>query len=154
LFPNRAPLTGENFLGYVDKRRCNEFHFYRVVNLKNQKNDKLKTKVIKRGLGFNRHLDKLPPIPHESYNITNNRHLNGTIPMARNELGTAKSEIFICINDQPNLNYNGKLYLDRQDFAAFISVISGMHIINFVHQLPSNNQMLNYPIIIKSANGM
>ncbi len=96
----------------------------------------------------------MPQIPHESYNITNIRHLNDTISMARNKLGTAYSEIFICINDQPDFNYNGKRYLDRQGFTAFGLVIFGMQIINPSHQLPSNNQMLNHPVKIKSTRGI
>ena len=150
LFPHKAPLTVENFLRYVDEGRYDDFHFYRVVDLKNQKNDNVKIEVIQGGLGFDKHPNKLPPIPHESTNITNIRHLNGTISMARNKPGIANSEIFICINDQPDLNYNGKRNPDRQGFAAFGSVISGMQIINFIHQLPSNNQILNHPIKIRS----
>ena len=46
LFPHKAPLTVENFLRYVDEGRYNDFHFYRVVDLKNQKNDNVKIEVI------------------------------------------------------------------------------------------------------------
>ena len=53
--------------------------------------------------------------------------------MARNKPGTVNSEIFICINDLPDLNYNVKRNPDRQGFAAFESVIFGMKIINFIH---------------------
>ena len=150
LFPHKAPLTVENFLRYVEEGRYNDFHFYRVVYLENQKYDNVKIEVIQGGLGFDKHPNKLSLIPHESTNITNIRHLNGTIPIARNKPGTANSELFICINDQADLNYNGKRNLDRQGFAASKSVISGMQIINFTHQLPSNNQVLNHPIKIKS----
>ena len=150
LFPHKAPLTFENFSRYVDEGHYNDFHFYRVVDLKNQKNNNVKIEVIQGGLGFDKHPNTLPPIPHESTNITNIRHLNGTIPIARNKPGTANSELFICINDQADLNYNGKRNRDRQGFAASKSVISGMQIINFTHQLPSNNQVLNHPVKIKS----
>ena len=119
LFSHKAPLTFENFLRYVDEGRYNDFHFYRVVNLKNQKNGNVKVEVIQGGLGFDKHPNRLPPVPHEPNNITNIRHLNGTISMARNKPGTANSEIFICINDQPDLNHHGKRNPDRQGFAAF-----------------------------------
>ena len=39
--------------------------------------------------------------------------------MARNKPGTASSEIFICINDQPELDYNGSRNPDGLGFAAF-----------------------------------
>ena len=48
--------------------------------------------------------------------------------MARNEPGTANSEIFICINDQPELGYNGSRNPDGLGFAAFGMVKSGMYI--------------------------
>ena len=91
----------KNFLLYVEEDRCSDFTFYRIVNLKNQNSYSVKIEVIQGRLGFNQHPDVLPPISHESTNKTDLKHLNGTISMARNEPGTASSEIFICINDQP-----------------------------------------------------
>jgi len=45
--------------------------------------------------------------------------VNGTITKARIEPEIASSEIFICINDQPELNYGGRGNIDGQGFAAF-----------------------------------
>ena len=150
LFPHKATLTVENFLRYVNEGRYNDFHFYRVVDLKNPRNNNVKIEVIQGGLGFDKHPNKLPSISHESTNITNIRYLNGTISMARNKQGIANSEIFIINTNQPNLNYNGKQNPDGKGFTAFEYVISGIQIIKFTHQLPSNNRMLNDPIKIKS----
>ena len=97
--PHKAPLTFKNILKYVEEGRYDDFHFYRAVDLKNQKNYNVKIEVIQGGLGFDKHLNKLPSITHESTNIANIRHLNGTISMARNKPGPANSEIFICISD-------------------------------------------------------
>ena len=30
LYPDKAPITVSNFLKYIDKKRYNDFHFYRV----------------------------------------------------------------------------------------------------------------------------
>ena len=150
LLPNQAPITVKNFLQYIDEDRYSDFTFYRVVNMRNQNSDSVKIEVIQGGLGFNKHLDVLPPISHETTNITNLKHLNGTISMARNEPGTASSEIFICINDQPELDYNGSRNPDGLGFAAFGMVKSGMDIIKKIQQSPSNGQMLNKPIRVKS----
>ena len=70
--------------------------------------------------------------------------------MARNEPGTASSEIFICINDQPELDHNVSRNLDGLGFAAFGMVKSGMDIIKKIQQSPSNGQILNKPIRVKS----
>ena len=46
--------------------------------------------------------------------------------MARMEPGTASSEIFICINDQPQLDFGGLRNPHGYGFAAFGRVSSGM----------------------------
>ena len=73
-----------------------------------------------------------------------------SISMARNEPGSASSEIFICINDQPELNYSGTHNPNGLEFAAFGIVKSGMDIAKKVQQFPSDGQMLNKPIRVKS----
>ena len=70
--------------------------------------------------------------------------------MARNEPGSASSEIFICINDQPELDYNGSRNPDGLGFAAFGMVKSGMDIVKKIQQSPSDGQMLKKPIRVKS----
>ena len=70
--------------------------------------------------------------------------------MARNEPGTASSEIFICFNDQPELDYNGSRNPDGLGFAAFGMVKSGMDIVKKIQQSLSGGQMLNKPIRVKS----
>ena len=146
LLPNQAPITVKNFLRYIDEDRYSDFTFYRVVNMKNQNSDSVKIEVIQGGLGFNQHPDVLPPISHESTNKTDLKHLNGTISMARNEPGTARSGI----NDQPELDYNGSRNPDGLGFAAFGMVKSGMDIVKKIQQSPSDGQMLNKPIRVKS----
>ena len=115
--------------------------FYRVVPSENQNSYSVKIEVIQGKLGFNKHPDVLPPISHESTNKTDLKHLNGTISMARNDPGSASSEIFICINDQPELIYNGSRNPDGLGFAAFGMVKSGMDIVKKIQQSPSNGQM-------------
>ena len=110
--------------------------------MKNQPNDKIKIEVIQGGLGFDYHPLELPPISHETTIISGINHLKGTISMARLEPGTASSEIFICINDQPELDYGGKRNSDGQGFAAFGKVILGMDIVKIIHSLPEKEQLL------------
>ena len=72
--------------------------------------------------------------------------------MARIEPGSASSEIFICINDQPELDYNGMRNPDGQGFAAFGRVKSGMEIVKKIQQQPSNEQILERKIKVYSIN--
>ena len=70
--------------------------------------------------------------------------------MARLEPGTASSEIFICINDQPELDFGGKRNPDGQGFAAFGKVISGMDVIRKIQLLPETNQILDKVVKVNS----
>ena len=150
LYPDRAPITVSNFLRYVDKNRYEDLHFYRVVHMKNQPDNDVKIEVIQGGLGFDKHPMELPTILHETTDKTGIRHLNGTLSMARLEPGTASSEIFICINDQPELDYSGKRNPDDQGFAAFGKVISGMDVIRKIQLLPETKQMLDKVVKVNS----
>ena len=71
--------------------------------------------------------------------------------MARLEPGTASSEFFICINDQPELDYGGSRNPDGQGFAAFGQVLEGLDILEKIQNLDSKNQILDkiVPIQIK-----
>ena len=150
LYSQKAPITVKNFLRYVDENRYNDFHFYRVVNLDNQTNSSIKIEVIQGGLGFERHPNELPSIFHETTKVTQIKHLDGTISMARNKPGTASSEIFICINDQPELDYNGKRNPDGQGFAAFGRVKSGMEVVKMIQRQSSIEQILIKTIKVNS----
>ena len=70
--------------------------------------------------------------------------------MARMEPGTASSEIFICINDQPELDFKGLRNPDGYGFAAFGRVRSGMDIVKMIQALPSIEQKLNNTVKVDS----
>ena len=150
LYPDRAPITVSNFLRYVDENRYEDFHFYRVVHMENQPDNDVKIEVIQGGLWFDKHPMELPTIIHETTDKTGIRHLNGILSMARLEPGTASSEIFICINDQPELDYSGKRNPDGQGFAAFGKVISGMDVIRKIQLLPETKQILDKVVKVNS----
>ena len=150
LYPDRAPITVSNFLMYVDENRYKDFHFYRVVHMENQPDNDVKIEVIQGGLGFDKHPMELPTIAHETTDKTGLRQLNGTLSMARMEPGTASSEIFICINDQPELDFGGKRNPDGQGFAAFGKVISGMDVVRKIQLLPETNQILDKVVKVNS----
>lgn len=141
VFVQQAPISAGNFLTYVNDSLYINSVFYRVVTLQNQPNSKLKIEVIQGGL-FSDERTHYAPILHETTQTTGILHKSGVISYARAEPGSAGSEIFICIGDQPELDFGGKRNPDRQGFAAFGKVIEGMDIVRKIQQLPEKDQML------------
>jgi peptidyl-prolyl cis-trans isomerase A (cyclophilin A) len=142
-----APATSSNFLRYTDAHLLDSTCFYRVVRMDNQPNDSVKIEVIQGG----RYKDEdncFPPIIHETTNITGLKHLDGVISMARSAPGTATSEFFICVGDQPELDFGGKRNKDGQGFAAFGWVVKGMDVVRKIHSIRAPGQYLDKPVKI------
>src|SRR5438552_677688 len=149
-----APVTAANFLRYVDAHQYDGGLFHRTVTLANQPKDAVKIEVVQAGANEATRADRFPPIPLERTNQTGLKHQDGTISMARGAgADTARSDFFICINDQPSLDFGGTRNPDGQGFAAFGRVTRGMDVVRRIHQAPNNDaQRLTPPIkILKAA---
>jgi len=161
LYPESAPVTVANFLQYVDGEYYdNEASFYRTVRMDNQVQNKIKIEVIQGGLGME--VPDLPfdPIAHETTQTSGILHKDGVISMGRLEPGTATSEFFICINDQPELDFGGARYPDGQGFATFGVVVKGMDVVRAIQAMKTDmpegeeleytsGQMLIEPVVIQ-----
>ena len=144
-----APVTALNFLRHIELKTYNDAVFYRVVRMDNQPNNKVKIEVIQGGLYADEKIDRQPPIPHETTKSTGLKHLDGTVSMARNQPGTASTEFFICVGDQPELDFGGSRNGDGQGFAAFGKVIQGMDVVRKIQQLNDTSQYLVEPVKIQ-----
>jgi peptidyl-prolyl cis-trans isomerase A (cyclophilin A) len=144
-----APVTTANFLRYVDAGRYDGGLIHRAVTMANQPNNKVKIEVIQGRPNQNQ--KEFPPIPLERTNKTGLRHKDGTLSMARDGPNTATGDFFICIGDQPSLDYGGARNPDGQGFAAFGRVIEGMDVVRKIQRQPSNAQQLTPPIEIREA---
>ena len=157
LFVDKAPISSANFLAYADKGLLDGGSFYRTVSPKND-NNPATISVIPGGL--NRDDSPLPAIAHETTAATGLRHTDGVISMARDAPGTAGSEFFICLGDNPALDFGGARNKDGQGFAAFGRVVEGMDVVRKIlasktDGVPTNpsmkGQMINPPVAIASA---
>jgi len=169
-----APFTAENFLHYVDGGFYDGGKFHRTVRLDNQSNANLKAEAIGAGIdpkadrtnlpndsiaieviqgGINpvRSSDQRLAINLERTSETGLRHLDGTISMARLTPDSAVSDFFICINDQPDLDFGGQRNPDGQGFAAFGQVTGGMDVVRTIQTQPSNGQALDPHVAIVRA---
>ena len=108
----------------------------------NQPDSKVKIAVVQAGLDSLRVKD-FPPIKLERTSVTRLRHIDGTISMARDGPNTATSDFFICIGDQPSLDFGGKRNPDGQGFAAFGRVVLGMDVVRKIHAAPAEGQTLD-----------
>jgi len=148
LYPEKAPVTVSNFLAHVEKGDYTNSVFYRVVRMDNQPHNKVRIEVIQGGLFHDDVIDSIAPIIHETTRETGILHSDGVISMARNEPGSASTEFFICIGDQPSLDYGGKRNPDKQGFAAFGKVINGMGVARAIQALPDEGQYLKEKVLI------
>jgi len=149
IYPDQAPLTVSNFLSLVEGGVYTNAIFYRVVRMDNQPQSKEKIEVIQGGLFQDSLVNQYTSIEHETTEDTRIKHTDGVISMARNMPGTASTEFFICIGDQPSLDFGGKRNPDGQGFAAFGKVINGMEVVRAIQTQPDDGQYLQKQVLIK-----
>lgn len=151
--PAVAPITVANYLAHVDRGLLDGGAVYRIVTLANQAPEtRHKIEVVQWGM--NRPDDKppaLPPIAHETTRQTGLRHLDGTVSMARAQPGTATAEFFVCIGEQPALDFGGGRNPDGLGFAAFGRVVEGMDVVRTLHARGEADQYLAQPIRVRSV---
>ncbi len=152
LYPEKAPKTVAAFLSYVDSGFYKNSSFYRVLKAEDQPSNSFKSDLIQGGMWQSNYKKQLtlPGIPHESTKETGILHKNGVISLARTTPGTANTEFFICIGDQPAYDYGGSANADGQGFAAFGKVIEGMDVVKQIHRQPDNNTSFTPPLLIKN----
>ena len=149
LYEEKAPVTVSNFLAHVENGDYTNSVFYRVVRMDNQPHNKVKIEVIQGGLFHDELVDTISPIIHETTEETGILHSDGVISMARNEPGSASTEFFICIGEQPPLDYGGDRNPDNQGFAAFGKVVQGMDVVRAIQALPDEGQYLREHVLIR-----
>jgi peptidyl-prolyl cis-trans isomerase A (cyclophilin A) len=139
LDPARAPATVANFLKYVDAGHYNGGTFHRTVKMDNQPESSVKIQVIQAGVNPDLAKSGFPPIALERTSVTGLKHVDGAVSMARGAADSATSGWFICIEDQPSLDFGGARNPDGQGFAAFGSVSTGMDVVRQIQQAPSSS---------------
>lgn len=134
LYTDKAPLSAGDFMAYVEKAMFdNQLRFHRVVRPDND-HGKPVISVIQAGLKDD--APRRPAIAHETTEQTGIRHLDGTLSIARAAPGTGGgSDFFICVGDQPALDFGAGRNSDGQGFAAFGRVMSGMDVVRKINAM-------------------
>jgi peptidyl-prolyl cis-trans isomerase A (cyclophilin A) len=146
-----APITAANFLKYVEAGHYDGGRFHRTVRLDNQPDNPVKIEVVQAGVDPRREREAWAPIQIERTRDTGLKHRNGTVSMARDGPDSATSDLFICIGDQPELDFGGRRNPDGQGFAAFGRVVRGMDVVRKIHGSAADHQGLTPPVSIQSA---
>ena len=148
VYPDKAPITVANFLNYVDQHLYDNTNFFRVCTPENEQERKVKIEVIQGGEVSE--TKQYKPIELETTKQSGLKHQDGTLSMARDLPNSATASFFICINNQPELDYAGKRNPDGQGFAAFGKVTRGMKVVHKIQSQKEKDQYLIQPVMIYS----
>ena len=131
LLPDRAPITVENFLGYVRSGQYDGTVFHRVIR-----------DFMIQGGGYMTSLaykQTQAPIKNEANNGLKN--LRGTVAMARlSDPNSASSQFFINVADNAQLNYTSPQDGRTWGYAVFAKVVSGMDVVDEIRKVPTSNE--------------
>ncbi len=151
----RAPVTAANFLKYVDGGLYDGGRFHRATRPDNYipaPPNRPMMEVIQAGINPARRSEGFPPVALERTSVTGLRHVAGTVSMARSpDADSARSDFFICLDDQPSLDFGGMRFDDGQGAAAFGRVVAGMDVVRKIQQQPVEKQALTPPVTITKA---
>jgi len=127
----RAPVSGANFLRYVDRKRLDGIVFYRVVKVQDHFG------FVQFGVQ-NDPKRVLPPIKHEPTTTTGIRHTDFTLSLPRLKPGSAQGEFTIMLGDQPSFDADPSKPGDNLGFAAFAHVVEGRDVILKIFDAPTS----------------
>jgi cyclophilin family peptidyl-prolyl cis-trans isomerase len=152
LYPDKAPITVENFLKYVDEGFYDNLIFHRVMPGFMVQGGGMTDQVVEKSVG------KHQPIKNESSNgLSNDR---GTIAMARTaDPNSATCQFFINHADNPSLNNhadNPRLNRGGAGYTVFGKVIDGLDVVDKIAKVPTTTRGPHEnvplkPVYIKSA---
>jgi len=140
----KAPVSTENFIKYVESGHYNGTIFHRVIN-----------GFMVQGGGFTKEMQQKPtgaPIKNESTNGLKNDVY--TVAMARtNVRDSATSQFFINVKDNAFLNYAGE---GNPGYAVFGKVVEGTDTVDKIKVVQTGNKGMMQdvpatPVIIKKA---
>lgn len=161
----RAPHTAPFVRRLVENRCYDGASFYRSTTLGNEARDPL----IQGGPFAPLFTDTNAPIPPidllETVDSTDHSglaHRRGTVSLARDLLTTGHvlPELFICLDDYPELDAGGRSEPDAQGFPAFGTIAAGLDVVTAIAQRERAGaspvellagQVLTEPVTIISA---
>jgi len=151
LCEDRAPVTCAYFCDLVRNGALDHSSIFRIIAASNHKsNDSCPIHIVqigpKQGFSGDRH-----SIMHEGTNLTGISHQKWTVSAARFDLRELYGSFFICLRDEPALDFGGKRQPDRQGFAAFGCVVAGFETIERAYRCAESEEVLRTEIPIHTV---
>lgn len=145
---DRAPVTCQYFCDLVRNGGLSGSGVFRIVSERNQQpDDPCPIRVVQIGPVHNifgdRHF-----ITHEGTNLSGLSHRKWTVSAARFGPGEVYGSFFICMRDEPELDFGGRRQPDGQGFAAFGQVIEGFNTLEQIYRRGECDEMLTNEIPI------
>ena len=151
LFDKQASASAGYFLADVRTGRYDGSSFFRIVTLSNQSVEKHRRIAVIQG-GLRHEREDLPQvIAHETTAMTGLKHLKGTISLARFAPGAVYHSFFICLRDEPVVDFGGARHPDGQGFAAFGRVVEGFDVVQRIYARAEQAEYLKNEIAIRRA---
>lgn len=148
---DRAPASAAYFLTDVRAGLYSGSSFFRIVTLANQQAEESRRIMVTQG-GRKHEREDLPSVvPHETTAMSGLRHLKGTVSLARFAPGAVYHSFFICLRDEPALDFGGVRHPDGQGFAAFGRVIQGFDVLERIFARAETREYLENEIRIERA---
>lgn len=165
LHSDAAPATVAYVAGMVGAGVYNGARFYRSATLGRENRQPLIQggPLASRVLGETVHTSGVHMLDTvESTEQTGLAHTRGTVSLAR-DLGASNRvlpELFICLDDYPDLDAGGRDEPDTQGFPAFGTVVNGIDVVTQIAAMPTDGestspilagQVLTTPVTILTA---
>lgn len=149
VYPDKAPLTVQAFMKYVELEHYDQSTFYRVLKADDVP-ENVNVGLIQGGIYKSGKSLQLQGTSHETTRRSGLTHTDGTLSMARTEPGTATTEFFICIGDQSPLDSGRRGTPDGLGMAAFGKVFKGMDVVRRIQAQDNNGDAFKNDITIKN----
>ncbi len=135
----KAPITVENFVNYVESGFYEGLCFHRIIE----------GFMVQGGGYYPNGTYKMPGEPIEIESDNGLKNLRGTIAMARSsDPNSATSQFFINTQDNTDLDYPS---FDGYGYTVFGKVTSGMDIVDAIEEIETEVHEVNYPMYNQSA---
>lgn len=146
-----APVTAGYFETIIKSGAMNGASFFRIVGADNA-SMRVDTpiEVVQGGL---QEADQQPvaAIRHEPTSETGLNHKKWAVSTARNAPGETYGSFFICMRDEPELDFGGKRHPDGMGFAVFGRVVKGFDVMHALFRRREAQEFMEQPIRIVSA---